>query len=161
LARAHSRLLVALESGSEADEDVVAQLAHEAAELLVAVARAWAGFGSRAVDRRGALVDMLRRRLGSHEDAVLAGEVTYSVWSEQAEEPAVRMRQARASATAQVARQDKARLAAICRAGCRCLPTCIGLPSRVRRVPDRGVSMPVCAIAHRCSAAVASRALRG
>ena len=40
------------------------------------------------------MVDLLRRRLSSHEDAVLAGEITYSVWREQAEEPAVRMRQA-------------------------------------------------------------------
>jgi hypothetical protein len=63
-------------------------------ELVVAVARVWGTFGTRADDRRGALVELLRRRLGSHEDAVLAGEVTYSVWSEQAEEPAVRMRQA-------------------------------------------------------------------
>jgi hypothetical protein len=39
-------------------------------------------------------VDLLRRRLASHEDAVLAGEVTYAVWSEQAEQPGVRMRQA-------------------------------------------------------------------
>ena len=40
------------------------------------------------------MVDLLRRRLSTHEDAVLAGEITYSVWREQAEEPAVRMRQA-------------------------------------------------------------------
>jgi hypothetical protein len=39
-------------------------------------------------------LDLLRRRLSSHEDAVLAREITYSVWREQAEEPAVRMRQA-------------------------------------------------------------------
>ena len=94
LARAHSRLLVALESRSTLGEDVVSQLASEAVELLLAVARVWTTSGARVEDRRGALVDLLRRRLSSHEDAVLAGEITYSVWREQAEEPAVRMRQA-------------------------------------------------------------------
>jgi hypothetical protein len=94
LARAHSRLLVAIESGSKIGEGTVSQLAAEAVELVLAVARVWGTFGGRGEDRRGALVDQLRRRLSSHEDAVLAGEVTYCVWSEQAEEPAVRMRQA-------------------------------------------------------------------
>ena len=94
LARAHSRLLVALESRSTVGEDAVSQLASEAVELLLAVARVWARFGARVEDRRGAMVDLLRRRLSSHEDAVLAGEITYSVWREQAEDPAVRMRQA-------------------------------------------------------------------
>lgn len=41
LARAHSRLLVALESRSTVGEDVVLQLASEAVELLLAVARVW------------------------------------------------------------------------------------------------------------------------
>ena len=94
LARAHSRLLVALESGSGSGEDAVSQLAAEAVELILAVARFWATFGTRVQDGRGAMVDLLRRRLGAREDAVLAGEVTYCVWSEQAEEPAARMRQA-------------------------------------------------------------------
>jgi hypothetical protein len=94
LARAHSRLLVALESGASGGEDAGSQLAAEAVELLLAVARVWATFGTRGEDRRPAMVDLLRRRLGSHEAAVLAGEITYSVWSEQAEQPAVRMRQA-------------------------------------------------------------------
>ena len=62
--------------------------------MILAVARFWATFGTRVQDGRGAMVDLLRRRLGAREDAVLAGEVTYCVWSEQAEEPAVRMRQA-------------------------------------------------------------------
>ena len=94
LARAHSHVLVALESGSNVGVDKVSHLATEAVELLLAVAKVWATFGTRTEDRRGALADQLRRRLSSHEVAVLAGEVTYCVWSEQAEEPAVRMRQA-------------------------------------------------------------------
>ena len=94
LARAHSHLLVALEGRSSIHEDTASRLATEAVELLLAVARVWATFRTRAEDRRGALADQLRRRLSSHEDAVLAGEVTYCVWSEQAEQPAARMRQA-------------------------------------------------------------------
>lgn len=93
LARAHSRLLIALES-STASDDTGAQLAVEAAELIVAVARVLATFGTRVTDRREALADQLRRRLSSREQAALAGEVTYRVWSEQAEDPAARMRQA-------------------------------------------------------------------
>jgi hypothetical protein len=94
LARAHSRLLVALESRSTVGEDVVSQLATEAVELLLAVTRVWATFEARVEDQRGAMADLLQHRLSSHEDAVLAGEITYSVWREQAEEPAARMRQA-------------------------------------------------------------------
>ncbi len=66
----------------------------EAVELILAVARVSATFTTRTEDPRSALADQLRRRLSSREDAVLAGEVTYCVWSEQAEEPAVRMRKA-------------------------------------------------------------------
>lgn len=94
MARAHSHLLVALESGSNVGAGKIAHLATEAVELVLSVERVWATFGTHTEDRRGALADQLRRRLGSHEDAVLAGEITYCVWSEQAEAPAVRMRQA-------------------------------------------------------------------
>ena len=94
LARAHSRFLVALESGSKIGQGTVSQLATEAVELVLAVARVWGTFEARAEDRRAALADQLRRRLAAHEDAVLAGEVTYCVWSEHAEEPSAAMRQA-------------------------------------------------------------------
>lgn len=94
LARAHSHVLVLLESGSNIGADKIGHLAREAVELVLSVATVRAAFTTRTEDPRGALADQLRRRLGSREDAVLAGEVTYSVWSEQAEEPAVRMRQA-------------------------------------------------------------------
>jgi hypothetical protein len=67
-------------------------LASEAVELILAVAKVWATFGAQAEDRRTALVDQLRRRLAAQEDAVLAGEVTYSVASEHAEEPSSAMR---------------------------------------------------------------------
>jgi hypothetical protein len=94
LARAHSHFLVALEGGSKVGQDTVSQLVTEAVELILAVARIWGSFGARAEDRRASLVDQLRRRLAAQEDAVLAGEVTYSVWAEHAEEPSAAMRQA-------------------------------------------------------------------
>jgi hypothetical protein len=94
LARAHSHFLVALDSGSKVGQDTVSQLVTEAVELVLAVARVWGTFGARAEDRRTVLIDQLRRRLAAQEDAVLAGEVTYSVWAEHAEEPSAAMRQA-------------------------------------------------------------------
>jgi hypothetical protein len=94
LARVHSHFLVALESGSKIGQDTVSQLATEAVELILAVARVWGTFGTRTNDGRTALADQLRRRLAAQEDAVLAGEVTYSVWSEHAEEPSAAMRHA-------------------------------------------------------------------
>ena len=93
-ARAHSHLLVALESGSSTGEATVSELVAEAVELLIGVAKVWATFGTAREDRRPALAEQLRQRLAAHEDAVLAGEVTYSVWAEQAEEPAGRIRRA-------------------------------------------------------------------
>jgi hypothetical protein len=94
VARAHSRVLVALERGPSVGAETVSELAAEAVELVVGVARVGATFGAGAQDGRGWLIDQLLRRLGSYEDAVLAGEVTYGVWCEQAEEPAGRMREA-------------------------------------------------------------------
>jgi hypothetical protein len=94
VARAHSSLLVVLEQTSRVKDDTASQLVGEAVELLICVARVGAEFGSRGNDSRAWLADQLPRRLACHEDAALAGEVTYSVWSEQAEEPAARMRQA-------------------------------------------------------------------
>jgi hypothetical protein len=46
VARAHSRLLVALENGPNVGEDTVSQLAAEAVELVVGVARVGARFGT-------------------------------------------------------------------------------------------------------------------
>jgi len=94
LARAHSHFLVALESGSKIGQHTVSRAATEAVELLIAVARVWGTFGARAEDRPAWLADQLRRRLAAHEDAVLAGEVTYRIWSEHGEQPSAAMRQA-------------------------------------------------------------------
>jgi hypothetical protein len=94
LARAHSRFLIALESGSKIGTDTVSRAGAEALELLIEVARVGGMLGTREEERRSWLADQLRRRLAAHEDAVLAGEVTYRVWSEHGEEPSVAMRQA-------------------------------------------------------------------
>lgn len=94
VARAHSRLLVALEHRASASEDPVWQRVTEAVELLIAVARVGATFGNPGNEGRSLLADQLDNRLARHEEAVLAGEVTYNVWPEQAEEPATHMRQA-------------------------------------------------------------------
>jgi hypothetical protein len=94
VARAHSRLLVVLEHGSQLDEDEVSQLADEAAELLVFVARLGKKFGTAGNEERAWLADQLASWFACYEEAVLAGEVTYNVWAEQAEEPAARTRRA-------------------------------------------------------------------
>jgi hypothetical protein len=97
VARAHSRLLVVLERDSDVSATTVSELLGEAVELLACVARVGATFAPDGNDGRDWLSDQLNRRLAGHEDAVLAGEVTYSVWSEQTEQPATRMREANAS----------------------------------------------------------------
>ena len=94
VARAHSHVLVALEGGSTIGQDTVGQVATEAADLLIAVARVWGTFGAPAENRRAWLADQLRRRLAAQEDAVLAGEVTYRVWCEHGEQPSAAMRRA-------------------------------------------------------------------
>ena len=106
VARAHSRLLVALERGASASEDPVWQPVSEAVELLIAVARVGATFRKPGHDSRGWLADQLHRRLACHEQAILAGEVTYNVWPEQAEQPAGRMRQAIVSLARDASKPD-------------------------------------------------------
>ena len=94
LAWAHAHLLVALARRSTIDTATVSQLTADAVELLLAVASIRAPGGPGPEQRRGVLVEMLRQRLGSHEEAILAGEMTYAVTNEHAEEPAARVRQA-------------------------------------------------------------------
>ena len=94
VARAHARLLIALERPADVGERTVSQLSSEAAQLLVCVASVAASFGASRHDRRSRLAVQLRERMASHEEAVLAGEITYGVWSEQAEKPASGMRRA-------------------------------------------------------------------
>jgi hypothetical protein len=93
-ARAHSRLLVALDGGANAREHTIRELLAEAAQLLVALADVRPADARRAEDRRAHMVAQLQRHLGAHEAGLLAGEATYAVNSHEAEEPAVRVRQA-------------------------------------------------------------------
>jgi hypothetical protein len=94
VARAHSRFLITLESGSKIEHETISQIATEAVELLIAVAGVWGTFDAAPDDRRAWLADQLRRRLAAQEDAVLAGEVTYHLWPEHGDRPSARMRQA-------------------------------------------------------------------
>jgi hypothetical protein len=94
LARAHSCFLVALGSDSKIGHDTTSCAATEAVELLIAVARLSVTFGMHTEERRACLAKQLRRRLAVQEDAVLAGEVTYSVWPEHGEKPSAGARQA-------------------------------------------------------------------
>ena len=86
------RLLVALESRSTVGEDVVSQLASEAVELLLAVARVWARFGH-AWRTGGARWSICCGADSAPRDAVLAGDHLQRM-ARTGREPAVRMRQA-------------------------------------------------------------------
>ena len=92
VARAHSRLLVALDGRSNAGADTVSELVASAVKLLHSVAALGEAYGERTPDLGSELDDALARRLGAHEQAVLAGEVTYRVRCEEADEAAARMR---------------------------------------------------------------------
>jgi hypothetical protein len=65
LARAHSHFLLALNRGSNLDQDLISGVATEAVELLLAVAKVPGTFGVRAEDRRAWLADQLRRGLAA------------------------------------------------------------------------------------------------
>jgi hypothetical protein len=93
-ARAHSRLLIALDNRTSRGDRLVSELIEDAVELIVAVAELSEAPGRSGQDRRADLIDQLRRCLNAHEDAVLSGEMTYEVRSEEGEAPAVRIRRA-------------------------------------------------------------------
>ena len=93
-ARAHSRLLVALDGGATVGEHTIRELIAEAAQLLVTAADIPSADARPATDRRAHMVGQLRRHLDSHEAGLLAGETTYAVQLQEAEVPAVRVREA-------------------------------------------------------------------
>ncbi|MHB1835047.1 MAG: hypothetical protein ACYCXW_08780 [Solirubrobacteraceae bacterium] len=97
-ARAHSRLLIALDGRAGASEQLVSELVGAAAELLVAVAEL-RGPGRSGEQERAGLTDQLSRGLNGHEESVLAGELTYEIWAEEGAGPAARIRQAIAGAS--------------------------------------------------------------
>lgn len=99
-ARAHSRLLIALEAQPRIEQQLVSELVDDAVQLLVAVAELRAGAGQSGERERLALIDQLHGCLNAHEEGVLAGELTYSVRLEEGEPPAVRIRHALVNAPA-------------------------------------------------------------
>ena len=92
-AHVHSRLLVALEGSASVEKDTIRELLAEAAQLLVAVVDVQPA-ARPGDDHRAHMLDQLRRHLCAHDTRLLAGEVTYAVYSQEAEEPAARVRQA-------------------------------------------------------------------
>jgi hypothetical protein len=94
VARAHSRLLIAVDGRFRTAPQLVSELVEDAADLIGAVAR----LGSRAHESRRWLVTQLRASLDAHEDAVLSAEVAYRIQAADAEGPAARARRATAGA---------------------------------------------------------------
>ena len=92
VARAHSHLAVALDPRSNDATDTVSELVSDTAALLErALAVSSANGGDR--DAVGGFDDALARRLGAHEQGVLAGELTYGVRVEEADAAAARLRE--------------------------------------------------------------------
>ena len=98
-ARAHSRLLVALEGGSRNRGELASELVEDAVQLIVAIAQLGTTGGRSGEDERARLIDQLRRCLNAHENSVLAGEVTYGIRLEDGEAPAARARRAMADSS--------------------------------------------------------------
>jgi hypothetical protein len=106
-ASADARLLVALESGSSSGAGLVSEALADAVALMLAVAALWQRARGAPEIERGELVEQLRRRLSGHEEAVLAGEITYSVRLEQAEQSSARLRHAIASLSREETMSDR------------------------------------------------------
>jgi hypothetical protein len=92
--QAEFRLVHTLERDAPPDGDVVAKSVAEAVTLMTAVDALSQRDLSRAENEHPDLVQQFRRRLSGHEDAVLAGETTYSVRPEEGQESATRIRHA-------------------------------------------------------------------
>lgn len=89
---ANPGFLEALEHKAAAERAREAESSCGAIELLIAVSTTWAHHRP-AVNKGTSLTRLLARRLSSHEQAVLAGELTYAVSDKEAEKPATRLRQ--------------------------------------------------------------------
>jgi hypothetical protein len=94
LAGAHSGLLIALHGRATAPEQLVAELIEDAVQLIVAVAELWNTTRRSGEDKRVWLTEQLHHCLAAHEHAILAGELTYEVRSDDGQDPAARMRRA-------------------------------------------------------------------
>lgn len=96
-ARADRRLLAALDGGLTATAELSAGSIADAAGLMLAVTAVWQHARGRPGNERAEVVEQLRLRLSGHEQAVLAGERTYSVLLKDAEQNSARLRHAIAS----------------------------------------------------------------
>jgi hypothetical protein len=89
-----SRLLVALDGAPSVGSDLVSESVADAVRLMLVVAALRQTANRRCGDQRAELVEQLRRRLSAHEDGVLAGEITYAMRLEEAEQAALALRHA-------------------------------------------------------------------
>ncbi len=92
-ARAHGRLLRAVEGRRTAGEDAVGGLVDDASELLRCVSEVLR-LRRDGADQRAGVVEALARCLRGHEGDVLAGELTYEIASRDAQAPAAQTRKA-------------------------------------------------------------------
>ncbi len=93
LARAHIRLLAALDASRAQGRDTVSELADAAVALIRTIPLLWSTHTVTSYeDRLPMIADALERQLSAHEHGVLSGELTYSLSVGEAEQPAVRMR---------------------------------------------------------------------
>ena len=92
--QAEFRLVLALEQDAPPDGDVVSKSVAEAVTLMTAVDALSQRDLGRPENQHPDLVQQFRRRLSGHEDAILAGETTYSVRPEEGQESAARIRHA-------------------------------------------------------------------
>jgi hypothetical protein len=93
-ARAESRLVLGLDQDVWSGADVVSESVGEAVTLMLAVGALWQRDVGRRENEHPDLVQQFRRRLSGHEEAVLAGEITYSLRLEDGQQSAARIRHA-------------------------------------------------------------------
>ena len=92
--QAEFRLVLTLERDAPPDSDVVAKSVAEAVTLMTAVDALSQRDLSHPENEHPDLVQQFRQRLSGHEDAVLAGETTYSLRPEDGQGSATRIRHA-------------------------------------------------------------------
>lgn len=98
LARAHTRLLAALDARRALNQTTVSELVEAAVALIGAIPVLWSTHaGGGHEDRPPPMIGALEYELSVHEHGVLSGELTYSLSVAEAEQPAVRMRQSLAA----------------------------------------------------------------
>lgn len=86
-------MLTALEGGSDQGQDAISELVDDAVALLRTIPQLWLAHTTTAYeDRLPAIIAVFARKLSAHEHGVLSGELTYSLSSSEAEQPAAQMR---------------------------------------------------------------------